>query len=512
MNDWAHGYVVDVPYTTGFYREITPTWLNYTALINGFGAPPAKGFTYAELGSGLGHGTTLMAATHPEGTFYGFDFNPQQIGISTRLAEQVGLKNMHFFERSFEDLARGDTQDLPQFDYIVLHGIWSWISEINRRYVIEFVAKQLKPNGIVYVSYNVNTGWMMMAPVQQFMREYASTTPGSSDQRFLAAYNLVQSLVEGEALHFKSSPVIGARLQKALTHNHRYLAHEYLNGSWYLPSHGEVRKDFGQAKCEYMASATLTENLDNLTLPVGVREHIKQIQQPELREMARDMACNQSFRRDVFMRGIYKLMQMESQRDLNRLRLLALKPPAGESLKVQTPLGEVDGQPEFYGPLIEELFKRGSLTFAEALALPALKDRRAMDMLQGFALLVHAEVAHPAASVAADKTAEAYNRAVFAQMSMGHELSFFALPKHGTGLPLSYMDAALMDVFKKHSKASREVIIKEVWNVYLQSCRRPIKDERAFLTEQEALPVLQEQLSQAYIDERKVNFKMLGLI
>jgi SAM-dependent methyltransferase len=512
MSDWADGYVVDIPYTTGFYREITPTWLNFTALLNGYGAPPTKGFAYAELGCGLGHGTALMAATHPDGVFYGFDFNPQQIGIATRLTELAGLKNMRFLERSFEELARGDSRDLPRFDYIVLHGIWTWISEVNRQYIVEFVAKYLKPNGLVYVSYNCNTGWMALAPVQQFMREYATTVAGSSDQRFLSAYNFIKSLSEGEALYFKANPLVNIRLEKALSHNHRYLAHEYLNGSWYLPSHGEVRKDFALAKCDFMASATLTENIENVTLPVGVREHVQKIQHPALREMAKDLACNQVFRRDLFMRGYYRLTQMEAQRELSRVRLLPLKMPPGGEIKIQTPLGEVSGQADFYGPLLEALFARGSLSFAEALSLPTLKGRNFADMTQGFTLLVHTEAAHPAASVSADKSAEAFNRAIFAQMSAGHELSFFALPRHGTGIILSYLEATLAEVFKKHPKASREILIKEVWNCYLQSCRRPVKNGSPVLDEGEAFAVLQGELSPTYIEEKRAGFRAVGLI
>lgn len=351
-----------------------------------------------------------------------------------------------------------------------------------------------------------------MAPVQQFMRLYAEAIPGSSDQRFMAAFNCVKTLIDGEALYFKSFPLIAARLNKSLDHNHQYLAHEYLNGSWYLPSHGEVRKDFSKAKCDYVASATLTENIDILTFPVGVREHIQTIQQPELREMARDLACNQSFRRDIFMRGPYRLSQMETQRDLNRVRLLALNPPVSDTFKINTPLGEVDGQPEFYGPLLEELFKRGSLTFAEAVSLPVFKERKAIDMLQGFTLLVHAGVAHPAVTTSTDKVSDQYNRAVFAQMAAGHELSFFALPRHGTGLSLPFLDATLVEVLKKHHKATHEGIIKEVWGLYLQSCRRPIKDGKTFIHEHEALPFLQEELSQKYLEEKKVFFKRLGLI
>ncbi len=128
MSSWTHGYVADVEYTHGFYRELTPEILRFSALVNGNRVPPSgKPLTYCELGCGQGFTANLLAAANPHIKFYANDFNPTQVANARLLAEEGGLDNILFFDNSFEDFA--EEPNLPkEFDIIVLHGIYSWIS------------------------------------------------------------------------------------------------------------------------------------------------------------------------------------------------------------------------------------------------------------------------------------------------------------------------------------------------------------------------------------------------
>ena len=80
MVSTVRGYVTDVPYTRGFYRELVPAWLDFVATLSGVG-PPARseGFTWCDLGCGQGVTTVVMAATHPRGHFVGIDVLPEHI-------------------------------------------------------------------------------------------------------------------------------------------------------------------------------------------------------------------------------------------------------------------------------------------------------------------------------------------------------------------------------------------------------------------------------------------------
>jgi ubiquinone/menaquinone biosynthesis C-methylase UbiE len=124
-SDWSQGYVTDVLYTEHFFRELSPAWINYVAALNGC-QPRAldPGFTYMELGCGLGQTVALLAGAHPQGRFYGVDFNPAHVDWGRRYAAQAGIGNVEFLERSFLDMT---AQEVPECDFIVLHGVYTWV-------------------------------------------------------------------------------------------------------------------------------------------------------------------------------------------------------------------------------------------------------------------------------------------------------------------------------------------------------------------------------------------------
>jgi SAM-dependent methyltransferase len=85
MSDWSSGYNVDLGYTYGHHREISPTWLNYAATLRGVTLPTGD-WRYLELGCGQGVGLVLTAALYPDHEFVGVDFNPLHIAHARSLA------------------------------------------------------------------------------------------------------------------------------------------------------------------------------------------------------------------------------------------------------------------------------------------------------------------------------------------------------------------------------------------------------------------------------------------
>ncbi|MGA7986157.1 MAG: class I SAM-dependent methyltransferase, partial [Burkholderiales bacterium] len=153
---WAEGYVVDVGYTHGYFRELAPAALRFAALLGGLRAiDAARPFTYYELGCGNGRSTMVHAACYPQGRFYGVDFNPLHVRNARELAQRAGLDNARFLENSFAEL---HGLELPEADFVCLHGVYSWINAENRRHVVEFVRRRLAPGGLVYLSYNCLPG------------------------------------------------------------------------------------------------------------------------------------------------------------------------------------------------------------------------------------------------------------------------------------------------------------------------------------------------------------------
>ena len=153
---WNEGYVAEVNYTYGFYGELSPLKLGFASALKSVQTPnTAQSFNYCELACGRGYSANLLAATYPQAQFYANDFNPSHIIEANALAESAGTRNVHFFDDSFEEFI---DRDLPNFDFIVLHGIYSWISPKNRQAIVNFIRKKLKVGGLVYISYNALPG------------------------------------------------------------------------------------------------------------------------------------------------------------------------------------------------------------------------------------------------------------------------------------------------------------------------------------------------------------------
>ena len=122
---WNEGYTSEINYTSGYYSELSPTRIQLALLACGIEHSVGENPDYLELGFGQGLSLNINAATS-SGNFFGTDFNPGQVANARELARAMG-KNIALLENSFEELAQ--RSDLPQFDIIALHGIWSWISD-----------------------------------------------------------------------------------------------------------------------------------------------------------------------------------------------------------------------------------------------------------------------------------------------------------------------------------------------------------------------------------------------
>jgi len=167
MSDWTGGYVADIGYTHGYYVELNPLRIKLAFLKAGIALP--HNLNACELGFGQGVSTNVHAAA--SGTnWYGTDFNPAQAAYAQQLAAASGAP-AHLYDDAFAEFC--NRPDLPQFDFIGLHGIWSWISDENRHLIIDFIRRKLKVGGVLYVSYNTQPGWAAMSPLRDLLVEHA---------------------------------------------------------------------------------------------------------------------------------------------------------------------------------------------------------------------------------------------------------------------------------------------------------------------------------------------------
>src|SRR5438270_12864481 len=187
-----YGCAADIPYLRDFKPMLAPAWLDHVALVAGV-EPPARrnGFAWCDLGCGQGVTAAILAATHPSGIFHGIDAMPAHIDHARGLATAAAIPNLQLHA---VDFAAASGLELPQFDYIVAHGVYTWVGPEAQSAVRRFIDCRLKPGGLVYLSYNAMPGWARDLPFQGLLREFGRRFPGNDSGRLAAAAELARTL------------------------------------------------------------------------------------------------------------------------------------------------------------------------------------------------------------------------------------------------------------------------------------------------------------------------------
>lgn len=449
MSDWADGYVTDVDYTYGFYKEMAPSAIRLALAAAGFEAPPLDRFTYCELGFGQGAGLNLLAAANPQGDFWGTDFNPAHAAGAEQLAHAAGLDNVHVFDDSFEQFGR---RELPKFDYIALHGIYSWVSAANRRHIVEFIDRHLKVGGVVYISYNTLPGWTHALPLQGLLSQYVEHQTSPSEpitERLEAALKLLGQMNEVPGSYFKATPQLGERIKALQGQNRKYLAHEYLNGHWNPMFFASVVDELSAARLSFAAHANPINCVDPLNHSKELQAILDTIRQPVFREVVRDLGINQTFRRDLFVRGPRRLSRPDQSQALTETGYALVAERKACALKIKTHVGEATLQAESYEPVLD-LLAEGPKTGQQLLAHPAGQKLGAPRLFQVLIVLVGAAYVQPCLPVALREQAVAssrrFNDAVIARTLRGGEveLAYMASPQLGSGISVPRLSQLFM--------------------------------------------------------------------
>ena len=333
------GYVADVPYVPMFIRELAPAWLDHVALLSGI-EPPGRcdGFAWCDLGCGFGRTAAILAATHPRGRFHGIDMMSAHVDHARRFAADCGIPNTEYH---IADFAGACELDLPRFDYIVAHGVYSWVSPESRAALRAFIDRHLGPGGLVYLSYNALPGRAADLPFQRLVRALGSTVTGDSTGQYRAAAAIVDAMADLNPPALMAIPFLNRLRNKKETLAEPYLVHELMTEHWEPLCVTEVRAAMAAIGLAAVGSATLIENFDSFVLGSAAREVLSAISDVDVREFARDFLINQFFRRDVFVRDARRL-DGETQRE----RLMAatytlLRPASMIAYATSTPAGRL---------------------------------------------------------------------------------------------------------------------------------------------------------------------------
>jgi SAM-dependent methyltransferase len=352
MSDWTSGYVADIGYTYGYYTELNPLRVKLAFLHAGLVAPEMG--TACELGFGQGLSTVMHAAASVV-HWCGTDFNPAQAGFAQEL-ERVSESGARLYDEAFDQFCSRD--DLPEFDYIGLHGIWSWVSDANRAIIVDFIRRKLKVGGVLYISYNTQPGWAPMVPMRDLLTQHAEVMGSDGAgivSRIDGALAFADKLLAANPSYAIANPQVATRINKIKEQNRHYVAHEYFNRDWQPMSFAKMAEWLSSAKVDWACSAAYTDAVDDVNLTKDQQELLKGITDPLFKQTVRDFCTNQQFRKDYWVKGVRQITPLDKTEEMRNQRLILSQLRSDVSMSITSQLGVVTLQDPIYVPILDIL-------------------------------------------------------------------------------------------------------------------------------------------------------------
>jgi len=155
----------ELPYPSLSYAQSHPDRLATVATLRGLQPAPIEHCRVLELGCAGGGNLIPMAYGLPESEFVGVDSSARQIAEGTDMVQALGLNNVHLCCEDILDVG----SDLGVFDYVIAHGVYSWVPRPVQDKILQVCRDGLAPHGVAYVSYNTYPGWHFLGAIREMM-------------------------------------------------------------------------------------------------------------------------------------------------------------------------------------------------------------------------------------------------------------------------------------------------------------------------------------------------------
>lgn len=510
MSDWTAGYVTDIGYTFGYYTELNPLRLRLAFLNAGLAFPEVG--TACELGFGQGISANIHAVASGS-HWFGTDFNPAQAGFAQELAAQSGAC-VQLFDEAFAEFC--NRPDLPDFDYIGLHGIWSWISDENRTVIVDFLRRKLKVGGVFYISYNAQPGWAAMVPLRDLLTEHSEVmgAPGQGIvSRIDATLTFAEKLLATNPAYVRANPQIPERIKKIEEQNRNYLAHEYFNRDWLPMSFSRMAEWLVPTKLSYACSAHYLDHIDAVNLSAEQQELLKELPDAMFRETVRDFCVNQQFRKDYWVKGARRLSPLEQGEAIRAQRLVLVQPRADVSLKVTGALGEATMQEAVYGPILDTLANHRPQTLAQIEQAVQAKEIVFVQLLQAAMILTGSGALLAAQDEATTQKAKKYtdklNACLMNKARGGDDINYLASPLAGGGITTGRFQQLFL-LAKSQGKKQPAEWAQFVWQVLAAQGQRIMKEGKTLENVEENLAELTAQAN-TFAEKQLPILRALGI-
>lgn len=160
------------------FRQSHPDRLATLASLYGMTPAPVPSCSVLELGCGSGRNLIPMAYQYPESHFLGVDLSRGAVETGVGAIGELGLRNIQLRHLDIMDV----TGDLGRFDYIIAHGVYSWVPPVVRAKILDVFHTNLAPHGVAYVSYNTYPGAFLSDLARRMMLFHVRAATDAHDK------------------------------------------------------------------------------------------------------------------------------------------------------------------------------------------------------------------------------------------------------------------------------------------------------------------------------------------
>ncbi len=285
-----------VPYRSRAITDSHPDGMAAMAALFGHDARDPESCRVLELGCARGDNIMAMAASLPGASFVGVDGAASQIADGEARRAKAGLDNVRLIAADFSALPDG----LEEFDYVICHGVYSWLPAEVADLVLQLCRRHLAPAGLAYVSYNTYPGWSSKVVLRDMIFFHVR---GVEDpvERIAEARNFVRMMALFAKEEKGTYRRLFAELDSALsTSPDHYVFHEYLEDHNRPVFFQEFAGSAGRHGLRYVGPSGFTAWDANLA--PEVESALAAMDDRIVREQYLDFLCNRTFRRSLLAR------------------------------------------------------------------------------------------------------------------------------------------------------------------------------------------------------------------
>lgn len=162
-----------IPYEGNSFNFTHPDVLSVVGAIFGLTPPDYRKCRVLEIGCGIGVNALSIASRFPEISVTALDVSANQIKIGKRIQQDAGIKNIELKELSILDFPAVVNEEFAAYDFIIAHGVYSWVPEPVRDKLLQICGSHLTAQGIAFISYNVLPGWNMVRSLRELLIYHA---------------------------------------------------------------------------------------------------------------------------------------------------------------------------------------------------------------------------------------------------------------------------------------------------------------------------------------------------